>query len=813
MSSTTVVIGSRESRLAVIQSEMVRDYIEKNNDGLKAELLTMKTTGDIILDRTLDKVGGKGLFVKELDRALLDGRSELSVHSLKDMPMEVPEELPLLAFSNREDPRDALVLPQGVTELDKTKPIGCSSLRRTLQLAELFPDMECKSVRGNVQTRLKKLDSGEYSALVLAAAGLKRLGLTHRISRYFEPEEMLPAAGQGILTVQGRKGNDYSYLDGYGDADSTCAALAERSFVRFLDGGCSSPVAAHAVVDQEKIVLTGLYYEEETGAYKKGSLEGTREEAEVLGVRLAKKLREECRKEHMTAKEKEQETDKKPCAGKVWLVGAGPGDIGLFTLKGMETLKNAQVVVYDSLVGQGVLSQIPAGVRLINVGKRASHHIMPQEQINQVLVDEAKKGYRVVRLKGGDPFLFGRGGEELELLTKEGILYEVVPGVTSPLAVPAYNGIPVTHRNFCSSLHIITGHKKQGEAYDIDFDALVRTKGTLVFLMGVTALPDICSSLLRAGMPGEMPAAVLQKGTTAGQKRIVATVSTLEKEVKRQGIETPAIIVVGEVCSLADTFGWYEKLPLAGYKVLVTRPRETVSTMSKKLRLMGAEVLELPAIRTAPLTDQSALLNAFEQLQTYDWLAFTSPIGVNVFFEEMKKAGADVRRLGRAKIAAIGKGTEKALEERGLFVDLMPEVFDGQSLGKALCEACSGNEKILLPRAKIGGKEIIQELEKKPGLFICDVPTYDTFYEKQEMIDEKKAFESGEINCAVFTSASTVKGFAEAVKGIDFTKVTAACIGKQTKAAADAYGMKTFMAKQATIDSVVDLVVDLKNNR
>lgn len=813
MSSTTVVIGSRESRLAVIQSEMVRDYIEKNNDGLKAELLTMKTTGDIILDRTLDKVGGKGLFVKELDRALLDGRSELSVHSLKDMPMEVPEELPLLAFSKREDPRDALVLPQGVTELDKTKPIGCSSLRRTLQLAELFPDTECKSVRGNVQTRLKKLDSGEYSALVLAAAGLKRLGLTHRISRYFEPEEMLPAAGQGILTVQGRKGNDYSYLEGYGDADSTCAALAERSFVRFLDGGCSSPVAAHAVVDQEKIVLTGLYYEEETGAYKKGSLEGTREEAEELGVRLAKKLREECRKEHMTAKEKEQETDKKPCAGKVWLVGAGPGDIGLFTLKGMETLKNAQVVVYDSLVGQGVLSQIPAGVRLINVGKRASHHIMPQEQINQVLVDEAKKGYRVVRLKGGDPFLFGRGGEELELLTKEGIPYEVVPGVTSPLAVPAYNGIPVTHRNFCSSLHIITGHKKQGEAYDIDFDALVRTKGTLVFLMGVTALPDICSSLLRAGMPGEMPAAVLQKGTTAGQKRIVATVSTLEKEVKRQGIETPAIIVVGEVCSLADTFGWYEKLPLAGYKVLVTRPRETVSTMSKKLRLMGAEVLELPAIRTAPLTDQSALLNAFEQLQTYDWLAFTSPIGVNVFFEEMKKAGADVRRLGRAKIAAIGKGTKKALEERGLFVDLMPEVFDGESLGKALCEACSGNEKILLPRAKIGGKEIIQELEKKPGLFICDVPTYDTFYEKQEMIDEKKAFESGEINCAVFTSASTVKGFAEAVKGLDFTKVTAACIGKQTKAAADAYGMKTFMAKQATIDSVVDLVVDLKNNR
>ena len=258
--------------------------------------------------------------------------------------------------------------------------------------------------------------------------------------------------------------------------------------------------------------------------------------------------------------------------GKVWLVGAGPGDVGLFTLKGMETLQNAEVVVYDSLVGQGILSKIPESARCINVGKRAANHTMPQEQINRVLVEEAKKGYRVVRLKGGEPFFFGRGGEELEELIKEGIPYEVVPGVTSPISVPAYNGIPVTHRDYTSSLHIITGHKKQGEAYDIDFEALVRTKGTLVFLMGVGALKDICTSLLNAGMDKDMPAAILQKGTTARQKRIVATVSTLEDEVKRQGIETPAIIVVGKVCALADEFAWYEKMPLSGYKVLVTRP-------------------------------------------------------------------------------------------------------------------------------------------------------------------------------------------------------------------------------------------------
>lgn len=290
-----IVIGSRDSRLAVVQSEMVRDFILEKHPDMEVEILTMKTTGDKILDRTLDKIGGKGLFVKELDKALLDKRSNLSVHSLKDMPMETPEELPLVAFSRREDARDVLVLPEGETELNPEKPLGCSSLRRILQLKELYPDMECKSVRGNVQTRLRKLEEGQYSALVLAAAGLKRLGLSHRISRYFEPEEMIPAAGQGIMAVQGRAGEDISFLEGFQDADAACAALAERAFVKYLDGGCSSPVAAHAVVEEGTLTLLGLYYEEETGNYQKGRIAGKTAEAESLGIALAKRLREICR--------------------------------------------------------------------------------------------------------------------------------------------------------------------------------------------------------------------------------------------------------------------------------------------------------------------------------------------------------------------------------------------------------------------------------------------------------------------------------------------------------------------------------------
>ena len=288
-------IGSRESHLAVIQSQIVMEQIAAAEPEAELELVTMKTTGDKILDKTLDKIGGKGLFVRELDQALRDGRADFTVHSLKDMPMQVPEDLPLAAFSSREDPRDVLVLPEGVTELDVSKPIGCSSRRRQLQLKLLFPDMDIQPVRGNVQTRLAKLEAGQFSALVLAAAGLKRLGLEGRISRYFTTEEILPAAGQGILVVQTRRGMDTQCLRLVQDEKTACCAKAERAFVRALDGGCSSPVAAHAVVEGEKLTLTGFYVSEDERIQRKGSISGGVTEAETLGSTLARILKEgEC---------------------------------------------------------------------------------------------------------------------------------------------------------------------------------------------------------------------------------------------------------------------------------------------------------------------------------------------------------------------------------------------------------------------------------------------------------------------------------------------------------------------------------------
>lgn len=299
-----IIIGSRESALAVAQTKLLQEYIEKNCPDISTEILTMKTTGDKILERRLDEIGGKGLFVKELEQALLDNRIQISVHSLKDMPMEIDGNLPLLGFSKREDPRDVLVLPEGSKALDKTLPIGTSSPRRALQLKELYPEIKVEMVRGNLLSRLRKLEEGNYCGLVLAAAGLKRLGLAHRIFRYFSCEEMLPAAGQGILAVQGRKDLDYGFLTGFFDEDARDAALAERAFVKGLGGGCSSPVAAYAKVEGEELVLMGLsacggdvlekkfdFVEEKSENYRMISIRGKRTEPEGLGEELAERMK------------------------------------------------------------------------------------------------------------------------------------------------------------------------------------------------------------------------------------------------------------------------------------------------------------------------------------------------------------------------------------------------------------------------------------------------------------------------------------------------------------------------------------------
>ena len=491
-------------------------------------------------------------------------------------------------------------------------------------------------------------------------------------------------------------------------------------------------------------------------------------------------------------------------SGFVTLLGAGPGDVGLLTLHGKKALMEAEVVVYDALVGDGIMDLIPADAERINVGKRANHHTMKQEQINQVLLEKALEGKNVVRLKGGDPFLFGRGGEELELLAEHGVPFREIPGVTSAISAPAYAGIPVTHRDFASSLHIITGHKREGKELDIDFEALVRTRGTLVFLMGVGALPDICAGLMKGGMDPDTPASIVEKGTTPHQRRLDATVSTLAQRVVEEGIGTPAISVFGKVCSLGEKFDWFDKLALKGKTIVVTRPKNRAGTLSKRLRDLGAQVIEFPCIETRPIVPCEPMAKALNELDQYEWLALTSPAGAQALWDELEREGRDARALAGVKLAVIGPGTGGVMARHGIKADYAPEVYDADHLGAGLAKLAKG--RVLILRAEEGTPNLPAELDKG-GVAYDDIKTYQTVYQNPHSDELRATLDAGEADVVTFTSASTVKGFVASVGAdYDFTKVLGACIGVQTEAEAKKYGIRTLVAEKATMDALIETI-------
>ena len=793
-------VGSRDSALAVVQSKMAIAAMQNVCPETRFELITMKTTGDKVLDRPLDAVGGRGLFVKELDQALYEGRCELTVHSLKDMPLCPPEELPVLALLEREDCRDVLVLREGLSELPAHPVIGTSSRRRVLQGQRLFPDAEFKGIRGNLNTRLRKLDSGEYDALILAAAGLIRLGFADRISRYFSVEEMIPSAGQGILAIQGRRDREIPFVKMVHSEESAVLTRAEQGFVATLGGGCSSPTAASAVLENGKIKLRGLYYKEETGEVRIGSIEGEAEKAAELGRKLAEQLSGKPARSPL---------------GKVYLIGSGPGDAGLFTLRGRELLEQADAVVYDALAGDAVLGWIPEHTRKIDVGKRSGRHSKKQEEILEILLEEAKKGGTIVRLKGGDPFVFGRGGEEAEFLKKHQIPFEVVPGISSSLAVPAYFGIPVTHRGLAGSFHVITGHRMEGMPA-LDFEALARVGGTLIFLMSVANAPRICEGLLNAGMKPETPAAFLMNGTLASQRMIRATLQTLPEEGVRQGVKAPAILVIGEVCALVDTCAWREEKPLAGKRIVITRPKERSQKLSEHLRDAGAEVLEFPTIELKPVwkksekadagtADKEKLYELVRNLESYHWLVLTSPAGAQYFFELLNQMQKDFRSLSHLRFAVIGEGTASVFREHGIYPDYIPERFYAADLGKGLAKQVKQNERVCILRARHGSPELTQAFEAA-GISYMDVTLYDTITPEKSPLAERirELLKEGAIDAVTFTSGSTVQGFLDILQPDKETLngFTAVCIGEKTEKTASAAGMKAVLAESVSEEGI-----------
>lgn len=492
--------------------------------------------------------------------------------------------------------------------------------------------------------------------------------------------------------------------------------------------------------------------------------------------------------------------------GKVFLVGAGPGDGGLLTLRGKSLIETADVIVFDRLVGPEILEMIPDGTETIDVGKNAGSHPIPQHEINRILLSEAKAGKIVVRLKGGDPFLFGRGGEELESLRENGIAFEVVPGITAAIAVPAYAGIPVTHRDFCSSLHIITGHAKAGTESRIDFESLVKLNGTLVFMMSVSTIDRIAGGLLDAGMSPDMPAAVTESGTLSRQRTFTSPLCDICKTVKENGVHSPAVLLVGRVCRLSDTLRWFDQKPLHGRRILVTQPAAGSSRLAAGLRDLGAEVILYPSIKTSPVRPLDVPQTEETTGDPFDTVVFTSGEGVRSYCSWLLETGHDMRTLSGKKIACIGSATAAALQEYGLIADFIPAEYSGLALGQEMIRRgfVDENSRVLLLRTTLASQDVTDAL-RDAGIPFTDCPVYETHILSNPPLEEIDAIDS-----ITFTSRSCVEGFLRSQTKTDFSGIPALCIGGRTAAAAASCGFEIIVSEEATIDSMLSRAIELK---
>ena len=503
----------------------------------------------------------------------------------------------------------------------------------------------------------------------------------------------------------------------------------------------------------------------------------------------------------------------KTIKGKVYLIGAGPGDPGLITVKGLECIKQADVLIYDYLASPTLLNYASKNAEIIYVGKKGGDHTLSQDKINSLIVDKADKGFIVTRLKGGDPFIFGRGGEEAEALIEKGIAFEVVPGVTSAIAAPAYAGIPLTHRKFTATVAFVTGHedptKKES---NINWSALAKGIGTIVFLMGVKNLPRITTQLINCGMSPDTPVALVRWGTTPKQFSIEGTLENINDRVKSIGLKPPAIIVVGDVVQLRKKMNWFENRPLMGKRIVVTRAREQASDLVKQLSDLGAECLECPTIKVAPPDDWKLLDAAIDNISSYDWLVFTSVNGVDYFFKRLFAKGKDVRALSKLNTAVIGPATEKRLFNFGLKSDIVPKNYRAESIIEAFSNKNINGKKILLPRAKEARPILPVELTKM-GALVDEVTSYYT----KEVPDSAdlllKRLKEGTIDLITFTSSSTVKNLKAILPDNIFDSqmknITIACIGPITADTAKSLGFEVhIVANSFTIPGLCEAILD-----
>ena len=736
-----MIIGSRGSILALAQSETMKEKLIEKFPELEVEIKVIVTSGDTDQKSNWNNSDEslKSFFTKEIEEELLDGKIDIAVHSMKDMPMVSPEGLICGAVPDREDNRDALITISGrsISELPSGSRIGTSSLRRTMGLKCLRPDLVIEQLRGNIHTRLRKLDEGLYDGIILASAGLIRVGLANRITQILEIDEIMPAPAQGALYIQCRENDSEvrEILSTINNSEVEETVKIEREFSRIFDGGCHTPMGCSGKLFGDRIILKGNYFHE--GTLFEDEIEGYLTE----GIELAVKLSEKIKKQIANFSK-----------GKVYMIGAGCGNVDLLTLKGKRIIEEVDCIIYDRLIDSRILNFAKEDAELIYLGKGNTEGGVIQEEINRTIIEKAMEGKNVARVKGGDSFVFGRGGEELEALNSHGIEYEMVPGISSSIAVPEYAGIPVTHRGVADSFHVFTGHTKENGKWH-NFEVIAKLEGTLIFLMGIKNLEIIVKDLIDNGKSMTTPIAIIEKGTTADQRVTVGTLENIVELSEKKEIEPPAIIIIGEVVKFADKFSWVKKMPLFGKKILVTRNQDQMSELSDNIRKLGGETIECPLLDIVASDNELT-----ENLEEYSALLFNSPNGVKFFMEKLD----DIRKLGQMKIGVVGAKTREVLESYKITPDFMPKEYTMEKLVEDVTFFTKKEEKILVISSDISPGDEEKWTEQHNREFV----KFIAYHTKKKAVPKEEIVEIIEkVEYLTFLSSSTVGSFYEAIEG------------------------------------------------
>jgi len=829
-----LTVATRRGELAIAQTRLVIAALKARHPEVEIRVQEITSAGDKDRKTALWDLKDTGFFTSQLEDALLAGEADLAVHSFKDLPTAERAGLAVTAIYGRQWPEDCLLAKQPVRtlhDLPKAARVGTSSLRRAAQLRHVRPDLELVPLRGNVQTRIDKLRTTDLDAIILARAGLERLGLTDAISIVFDPREFIPAPAQGALAIQTRSDDEstVAIVRSIDDELSRAVALAERQVLTTTQCGCHAPVGAYAECRGEIIEVLAFISDVDGRNMIRRQARGPLSQAVQVGERVAIELLDAGGREILRNLEKDQGRGdsgrvgsahhstpgakgvKKPM---VYLVGAGPGRADLITLRGAELLKIADCIIMDKLANPALLELARKDAEIVHVPKRIGPGSFTQDQVNRVLVDKALEGKTVVRLKGGDPCIFGRCTEEAMMLNEAGVAFEIVPGITAAIAAAEYTGIMLTDRRYSSQVAFITGREAEGkEETNIDWDVLARFPGTLVFYMGIGALPSIAGKLIDCGMSAETPAALVADATLPTQRLIQSSLGRIARECERQQIEPPALIVIGPAAAGDAGLNWFMRQPLFGKGLVITRDSAGNVDSARKIVARGGRPVEYPTLAIKPLTDRNEFLRVLAEFPGYDWVIFTSANGVRIFFDVLRELGKDARVFGGMKIAAIGPRTADSLEQCGIRADFVPEVFTGRELARQLIAYTNlRDKKVLLLRSEIASEELVEGLETG-GAVVTNVPVYTAEPCKG---DDKALIEQmrqGRIQWLTFASPSAVRAFFEQIppEAVHSYSLKVASVGPVTSRELIQIGVRVDVeATEHTIDGLLDAIESIE---